>query len=227
MRGRPDAPIAEFTETDPVRLIWNIAFAPTGDLLAVGSREGTIYLYDFIRKARLKPLIGHTEHIWSVCFSPDGKRLVSGSDDRIARLWDVESGEEIATLPIGEPHTLMDIAFSPCGNLIAGGLSELRLWCAETLTTLFAISHPERRAPYALAFSPCGKYVASGTWWEKGMEKMAIRLWDVTNGENIATLWGHPTDIQSLAFSPDSTLLVTGGFDCSILLWDLKPFIDS
>ena len=223
--GKPDAPIAEFTETDPVRLIWNIAFAPTGDLLAVGSREGTIYLYDFIRKARLKPLTGHTEHIWSVCFSPDGKRLISGSDDRIARLWDVESGEEIATLPIGEPHTLMDIAFSPCGNLIAGALSELRLWCAETLTTLFAIPHPEKRAPYALAFSPCGKYVASGTWWEKGMEKMAIRLWDVANGENIATLWGHPTDIQSIAFSPDSTLLATGSFECTTLLWDLKPFI--
>ena len=224
---KPDAPIAEFTETDPVRLIWNIAFAPTGDLLAVGSREGTIYLYDFIRKARLKPLIGHTEHIWSVCFSPDGKQLVSGSDDRIARLWDVESGEEIATLPIGEPHTLMDIAFSPCGNLIAGGLSELRLWCAETLTTLFAIPHPERRAPYALAFSPCGKYVASGTWWEKGMEKMAIRLWDVASGENITTLWGHPTDIQSLAFSPDGTLLATGSFECTTLLWDLKPYIGS
>jgi WD40 repeat protein len=225
--GKPDAPIAEFTETDPVRLIWNIAFAPTGDLLAVGSREGTIYLYDFIRKARLKPLIGHTEHIWSVCFSPDGKRLVSGSDDRIARLWDVESGEEIATLPIGEPHTLMDIAFSPCGNLIAGGLSELRLWCAETLTTLFAIPHPERRAPYALAFSPCGKYLASGTWWETGMEKMAIRLWDVASGENIATFWGHPTDIQSLAFSPDGTLLATGSFECTTLLWDLKPYIGS
>ncbi len=225
---KPDAPIAEFTETDPVRLIWNIAFAPTGDLLAVGSREGTIYLWDFIRKARLKPLIGHTDHIWSVCFSPDGKRLVSGSDDRIARLWDVESGEEIATLPLGEPHTLMDIAFSPCGNLIAGGLSgELRLWCAETLTTLFAIPHPEKRAPWALAFSPCGKYVASGTWWEKGMEKMAIRLWEVASGENIATLWGHPTDIQSLAFSPDSTILASGSFDCSTLLWDLKPFTDS
>ena len=225
---KPDAPIAEFTETDPVRLIWNIAFAPTGDLLAVGSREGTIYLYDFIRKARLKPLIGHTEHIWSVCFSPDGKRLVSGSDDRIARLWDVESGEEIATLPLGEPHTLMDIAFSPCGNLIAGGLSgELRLWNAETLTTLFVIPHPEKRAPWALAFSPCGKYVASGTWWEEGMEKMAIRLWEVASGENIATLWGHPTDIQSIAFSPDSTLLATGSFDCTTLLWDLKPFIGS
>ena len=224
--GKPDAPIAEFTETDQVRLIWNIAFAPTGDRLAVGSREGTIYLWDFIRKERLKPLIGHTEHIWSVCFSPDGKRLVSGSSDRIARLWDVESGEEIATLPLGKPRTLMEIAFSPCGNLIAGGLfEELRLWNAETLTTLFEIPQPQRQNPYALAFSPCGKYLASGTWWEKGMEKMAIRLWEVASGENIATLWGHPTDIQSLAFSPDSTLLASGSFECTTLLWDLTPYL--
>ena len=224
--GKPDAPIAEFTETDQVRLIWNIAFAPTGDQLAVGSREGTIYLWNFIRKERLKPLIGHTEHIWSVCFSPDGKRLVSGSSDRIARLWDVESGEEIATLPLGKPCTLMEIAFSPCGNLIAGGLfEELRLWNAETLTTLFEIPQPQRQNPYALAFSPCGKYLASGTWWEKGMEKMAIRLWEVASGENIATLWGHPTDIQSLAFSPDGTLLASGSFECTTLLWDLKPYL--
>ena len=224
--GKPDAPIAEFTETDQVRLIWNIAFAPTGDRLAVGSREGTIYLWDFIRKARLKPLIGHTEHIWSVCFSPDGKRLVSGSSDRIARLWDVESCEEIATLPLGKPCTLMEIAFSPCGNLIAGGLfEELRLWNAETLTTLFEIPQPERQEPYALAFSPCGRYLASGTWWKKGMEKMAIRLWEVASGENIATLWGHPTDIQSLAFSPDGTLLASGSFECTTLLWDLKPYL--
>ena len=223
--GTPDPPIAEFTETDPVRLIWNIAFAPTGDLLAVGSREGTICLYDFKRKVRLKPLIGHTDHIWSVCFSPDGKRLVSGSNDRIARLWDVATGEEIAILPLDEPRTLMDIAFSPSGNLIAGGMSgELRLWNAETLTTVLAIPHPERRAPWALAFSPCGKYLASGTWWEEGMEKMAIRLWEVASGENIATFWGHPTDIQSLAFSPDGTLLASGSFDCTTLLWDVKSF---
>ena len=225
---KADAPIAEFTETDPVRLLWKIAFAPTGDRLAVGSREGTIYLWNFIHKERLKPLTGHTEHIWSVCFSPDGKRLVSGSADKIARVWDVESGEEIATLPLDEPRTLMEIAFSPCGNLIAGGLfGELRLWNAETLTTLFTISQPQRQNPYALAFSPCGKYLASGTWWEKGMEKMAIRLWNVASGENIATFWGHPTDIQSLAFSPDGTLLATGSFDYSTLLWDLKPFIGS
>ncbi len=225
---KPDTPIAEFTETDPVRLIWKIAFAPTRDRLAVGSREGTIYLYDFKLQERLKSLTGHTDFIWSVTFSPDGKRLASGSSDDTNRLWDVASGEEIAEFPLDEPQTLMKIAFSPCGNLIAGGMSgELRLWNAESLTTLFAIPQPETRGPYALAFSPCGKYLASGTWWENGMQKMAIRLWDVASGENIATLWGHPTDIQSLAFSPDGTLLASGSFDCTTLLWDVKSFIGS
>ena len=56
------------------------------------------------------------------------------------------------------------------------------------------------------------------------MEKMAIRLWEVASGENIATFWGHPTDIQSLAFSPDGTLLASGSFDCTTLLWDVKSF---
>ena len=120
----------------------------------------------------------------------------------------------------------MEIAFSPCGNLIAGGLcGELRLWNAETLTTLFEIPQPQRQNPYALAFSPCGKYLASGTWWEKGMEKMAIQIWDVATGEIIATLWGHPTDIQSLTFSPEGTLLASGSFDGTILLWDMTPYL--
>ena len=59
------------------------------------------------------------------------------------------------------------------------------------------------------------------------MEKMAIRLWDVATGEEITTFWGHPTDVQSLAFSPDNTLLASGSHDGTILLWDVKPFIGS
>ena len=227
---KPDEPIAEFTETEQAQLIWKTAFAPTGDRLAVGSRKGTIYLYDFKRNEKLKPLTGHTDFVWSVSFSPDGKRLVSSSSDKTSKLWDTASGEQIATFPLDEPRTFMKVVFSPCGGIIATGMfGGLRLWCAETLTTLLKIPQPQTQKPYALAFSPCGKYLASGTWWRRaeGMEKMAIRLWEVATGEEITTFWGHPTDVQSLAFSPDNTLLASGSHDCTILLWDVKPFIDA
>ena len=121
------------------------------------------------------------------------------------------------------------ITVSPCSKIIAvGSYGEILLWCAERFTTLRSIPHPDgKHQRYVLAFSPCSKYLASGTWWQEGMEKMAIRLWEVETGENIYTFWGHNSDVQSLAFSPDGTLLASGSFDGTILLWDVKPFIGS
>ncbi|MCY3742947.1 MAG: WD40 repeat domain-containing protein [Candidatus Poribacteria bacterium] len=227
--SKPDKPIAEFTaSTKPPDWARHEVFAPTGNQIATGSREGTLYVWSFQHPEEPTLLTGHTGHIRALAFSPDGRQLASGSDDETARLWDVKSGEEIATLPLDAPHTIMGIAFSPCGKIIAGGMdNEIRFWCAEQLTTLRTIRQPENNhRTYALAFSPCGKYLASGTWWQKGMEKMAIRLWEVATGENIHTFWGHTSDVQSLAFSPNGTLLASGGFDGTILLWDVKSFID-
>lgn len=121
------------------------------------------------------------------------------------------------------------ITVSPCRNIIATGLyGEIRLWNIEEPIPVETIPQTKDSIkPYAITFSPCGRYIASGTWWQKGMEKMAIRLWDVETGVNIHTFWGHTTDVQSLTFSPDSTMLASGSFDGTILLWDVKPYINS
>ena len=79
-----------------------------------------------------------------------------------------------------------------------------------------------------IQISPCGQYLAYGeVWYPGGVEKVPVRLWDIRTGENIATFWGHPTDIQDLAFSPDSTLLASASFDGTILLWDMTPYLQN
>ncbi len=219
----PDKPIAEFRK--PSDYWWERyeVFAPTGEYLAAGGNDGSVYVWNLQQPDHPTLLTGHTDHIYSLAFSPDGKRLVTGSVDNSARLWDVELGEHITILPMDEHHGSIKVLFSPCGNLIAGGMNnEIRLWCAEKLTTLRIIPQPEdSKRILALAFSPCGNYLASGTWWEKGMQKMAIRLWDVATGENIHTFWGQNSDVQSLAFSPNGNMLASGSFDGTILVWDV------
>ena len=46
-----------------------------------------------------------------------------------------------------------------------------------------------------------------------------IRLWDLATGELITQLKGHRDWVQSLAFSPDGSVLASGGFDRVINLW--------
>ncbi len=225
--ANPDKPIAEFNAN-----VWwerHQAFSPAGDRMAAGSTEdGKVYVWNLQQPEHPMILTGHAKkHIYSLAFSPGGKRLVTGSDDNTARLWDVELGKHITILPMDEHHTPIKVLFSPCSSLIAGGLgSEIRLWCAEKLTTQLTIPQPEdSQRTHALAFSPCGKYLASGTWWQKGMKKMAIRIWDIATSENIHTFWGHNSDVQSLAFSPNGTMLASGSFDGTILLWDMTPYL--
>ena len=171
-----------------------------------------------------------------MAFSPDGKQLatISRSRDCKACLWNVDTGIQIAELPITPPSRRgmyrdydTGIAFSPDGNIIAGGTWHgIVLWNAIDGKSIIYIPHSEEyQRPITLCFSPCSQYLASGAWWTPDLQKVSIRLWKVETGENLTTFWGHTTDVQCFAFSQDSTLLASGGHDGAIYLWDLKPYL--
>jgi WD40 repeat protein len=60
----------------------SVAFSPDGKIIASGSYDKTIILWNTESgKRRRKPLNGHTEAVTSLAFSPDGKIIASSSQD--------------------------------------------------------------------------------------------------------------------------------------------------
>jgi hypothetical protein len=49
-----------------------------------------------------------------------------------------------------------------------------------------------------------------------------VRLWDPATGEELRRLMGHRGGVCALAFSPDGKLLVSGGGDSTVLIWDMS-----
>ena len=236
--GNTDTPTATFTlpsEKSPLaeqeRQVSTASFAHKTNLLACGDSEGTMYVWDVQQQYIRHTLKAHSEWIDFIAFSPNEKNIVSSTmDGPVSKLWDLESGEAIETFP----ERNYAFAFSPCSTLIAlaqiGRPSEIVLWNINCGETIIRIPQPmDSTYPFALAFSPCGRFLVSGASWIRGfgIKKCPVRLWDVASGENIATFRGHPTDVQCLTFSPDGKILASGGYDGTILLWDMKPYIDS
>ena len=203
----------------------DIAFHLDGKLFVTSTRDGTAQLWNVETGEQVAPLpLPDTlEDVTRYRGVPEEiERAMSGGHPQWKRHQHIRS-----------------IVFSPCGSLIAGGLgttivggltNEIRLWDTATLETRMIILPSQgtiRPRPWALTFSPCGRYLVSGAWWCRGLDKVPIRIWEVATGENIHTFWGHASDVQDVTFSPDGTLLASGSFDGTILLWDMKPFTGS
>lgn len=107
--------------------VWSVAFSPDGKVLASGSKDSTIILWDpILRQVLGPPLKGHTASITSVLFSSTSTTLVSGSDDGTIILWDVRTRQPFAPPLKVHIYAIADIALRPDKQMLAmafGGIS--------------------------------------------------------------------------------------------------------
>jgi WD40 repeat protein len=235
--------------------VLSVAFSPDGRTLASacggghdaqGKPLGTeVQLWDTGTGPTRAILSGHTDWVRSVAFSPDGLTLASGAADKTVRLWDTRTGQTRATLT-GHTSWVSSVAFSPDGKVLASGSGvwdqkqlrdvsgEVRLWDTRT-GQVRATLRGHTAWVRSLAFSPDGQTLASGGSGGSDAQGKPlpgeVQLWDVRTGQARATLRGHPSEVSSLAFSPDGqTLASSSGSDGlqtepspeEVRLWDTR-----
>jgi uncharacterized protein YukE len=164
------------------RPVKSVIFSPDGRLLASGSYDQTVRIWDTATGALQQILEGHSHAVLSVAFSPDGQLLASGSYDQTVRLWDTATGALQQTLE-GHSHAVLSVAFSPDGRLLASGSYDqtVRIWDTATgalQQTLKGHSH----AVLSVTFSPDGRLLASSSY------DRTVRLWDTATGALRQTL---------------------------------------
>ena len=73
--------------------VLSVAFSPDGKMLASGSQDKTVILWDVMTGSAIQTLAAHANSVTSVAFSPDGKALASGGAEGVVLLWNLPKGK--------------------------------------------------------------------------------------------------------------------------------------
>ena len=179
---------------------------------------GNLELWDVKKRTRKTILGSPTLPVESVAFGQNGERVAGGREDGVV-VWNVETGEEIATLP--NDHPVRSVALSPNGKILAGsdGNGTVKLWDVAKETEIATLSFKDRPilSRYGfltnLRFDPDNKMLAVGSIY------YGLSLWEAETGKSITTLERSIT--RSVAFSPDGKTLASSRVDGAVELWDV------
>ncbi|MFB3785688.1 MAG: hypothetical protein ACE15F_04890 [bacterium] len=193
------------------RWIVCLAWSPDGRILAAGSADHAIRLWDTGSGELIRTLEGR---VFSLAWSPDSQTLASVSSGDHIRIWDAETGI-LKRILKGHKESVFSLAWSPDGQILASGFRDWKISLShagtgELLRTLEG--HTDR--VYSLAWSPDGKILASGS------ADHTIRLWNIETGHSARIPVGPSKWVFSLAWTPDGKTLASVIGDDTIRLWD-------
>jgi WD40 repeat protein/uncharacterized caspase-like protein len=213
-RPGQSGPLRLLDKAGQVSAVLAVALSPDGKRAAIGCASGEVRLHATDSGDCLRTLKGHTGPVNALAFSADGKQLVSGSDDWTAILWDVDTGKSLPPFE-GRQGEVRAVALRADGKQLLTGLADgtVILWDVQTRNIVRRLKDQPGRVN-AVAFSSDGRQLLTTSG------AMAT-LWDAASDNPLRTFTGHEGEIRAAVLGPDDRLVITGGEDGTVRLWDI------
>ncbi|MEM9907664.1 MAG: BTAD domain-containing putative transcriptional regulator, partial [Cyanobacteria bacterium P01_D01_bin.44] len=216
------------------KCIWSLSWSANGQMLASGSDDQSIRLWNTPTGRCFRSLQAHQNAVRSIQWQPSSPVqsgasaenrlnpshreaiLASGSFDQTVRLWSPRADASLKVLQ-GYRNAFQTLAWHPNGQLLASGGHDrlVRLWETRTGKCRMALEG-HTRPVWAVAWSRDGQTLASSG------DDQTIRLWDVRTQQMYATLQGHQGSLWGLAWHPQDAILASVSHDQTVRLWNVE-----
>lgn len=200
-----------------------------GDLLFSCAKDHTPTVWYGHNGERLGTYRGHNGAVWCCDVSRDSTRLITSSADQTAKLWNVETGNQLFSFNFESPARAVDLAIGdklvvittdpfmelPSAIHIKRIEKDLSKQTADSVLTITGIKGRINRA----VWGPLNSTIISGG------EDSVVRIWDSETGKLLRESdkeTGHQKPITSLCKSADGSHFLTGSLDKSARLWDIR-----
>ena len=194
--------------------VTSIAISSNGQLIASGSGDKTINIWNARTGQLLRTLEGHDKRVNSVAIAADGSTIISGSDDQTVRVWNGNTGELLRTLE-GHRKGVNSVAIAADGRTIVSGSSDQNILVWDWINwELKAFLEGHEKRVNSVAIAADGRTIISGS------DDKTVRVWDWQTPALKATLEGHEKQVNSVAIAADGRTIISGSGDETIRVWD-------